>query len=183
MNSVTFFDFRAVYGETRLLDWLKDFTLSMVKDRKVFLGYIANLAIKNMPPIGFLKTFVVEKSGEHKDELNMKIKGLAPLVDIVRLFALEKGIRETSTIERINVLRDKHTIMKEYADELSHAFEFIMLLRIQHQFAQMKEGKSINNFINPKKLSNLEKRIAKETFQLISKIQDLIIERYKAMIW
>ena len=183
LNSVTFFDVRAVHGETRLLDWLKDFTLTMVKDKKVFLGYIANLAIKNMPPIGFLKTFVVEKSGEHKDKLNIKVKGLGPLVDLVRLFALEKGIRETSTIDRINILRDKHTIIKEYADELIHSFEFIMLLRIQHQFEQMKEGKEIDNFINPNALSNLEKRIAKETFQLVSKIQDLIIERYKAMIW
>ncbi|MDQ7787742.1 MAG: DUF294 nucleotidyltransferase-like domain-containing protein [Thermodesulfovibrionales bacterium] len=183
LNTVTFFDFRAVYGETRLLDWLKDFTLSMAKDSKIFLGYIANLAIKNRPPIGFLKTFVVEKSGEHKDKLNMKIKGLAPLVDIMRLFALEKGIKETSTIERIQVLRDKHTIVKEYADELIHAFEFIMMIRIQLQFEQIKESKEINNFINPNNLSNLEKRIAKETFQLISKIQDLIIERYKAMIW
>jgi len=183
MNSVTFFDFRAVYGETRLLDWLKDFTMSMLRDNKIFLGYIANLAIKNMPPIGFLKTFVVEKSGEHKDKLNMKVKGLAPLVDLVRLFALEKGIRETSTIERINVLRDKHTIIKEYADELIHSFEFIMLLRIRHQFEQMKDEKDIDNFINPNNLSNLEKRIAKETFQLISKIQDSTIERYKAMIW
>jgi CBS domain-containing protein len=136
-----------------------------------------------MPPIGFLKAFVVEKSGEHKDMLNMKIKGLAPLVDIVRLFALEKGIKETSTIERINVLKDKNTIVKEYGDELVHAFEFIMLLRIQHQLEQLKEGKDVNNFINPNNLSNLEKRIAKETFQLVSKIQDLIIERYKAMIW
>jgi CBS domain-containing protein len=183
MNSVTFFDIRAVYGETRLLDWLRDFTLSMVKDKKIFLGYIANLAIKNRPPIGFLKTFVVEKSGEHKDKLNLKVKGLGPLVDLVRLFALEKGIRETSTIDRINILRDKHTIIKEYADELIHSFEFIMSLRIQHQYEQMKEGKEINNFIDPNALSNLEKRIAKETFQLISKIQDLIIERYKAMIW
>jgi CBS domain-containing protein len=183
MNSVTFFDVRAVYGETRLLDWLRDFTLSMVKDKKIFLGYIANLAIKNRPPIGFLKTFVVEKSGEHKDKLNLKVKGLGPLVDLVRLFALEKGIRETSTIDRINILRDKHTIVKEYADELIHSFEFIMMLRIQHQYEQMKDGKEINNFIDPNALSNLEKRIAKETFQLISKIQDLIIERYKAMIW
>jgi CBS domain-containing protein len=183
LNSVTFFDFRAVYGEAKLLDWLKDFTLSMAKDNKIFLGYLANMAIKNTPPIGFLKTFVVEKSGEHKDQLNLKIKGLAPLVDIVRLFALEKGLKETSTIERIQSLRDKHTIIKEYADELLHAFEFILLLRIQNQFELMKEGQDINNFINPNNLSNLEKRIAKETFQLISKIQDLIIERYKAMIW
>ncbi len=183
LNSVTFFDFRAVYGETKLLEWLKDFVMNMVKDNKVFLGYIANMAIKNMPPIGFLKTFVVEKSGEHKDKLNLKVKGLAPLVDIVRLFALEKGIHETSTIERILTLKDKHTIIKEYADELLHAFEFILLLRIQNQFEQLKKGEDINNFINPNALSNLEKRIAKETFHLISKVQDLIIERYKAMIW
>lgn len=183
LNSVTFFDFRAVYGETKLLDWLKDYVMNMVRDNKVFLGYIANMAIKNMPPIGFLKTFVVEKSGEHKDKLNLKIKGLAPLVDIVRLFALEKGIYETSTIERILSLKNKHTIIKEYADELLHAFEFIMLLRIQNQFEQLKKGEDINNFINPNTLSNLEKRIAKETFHLISKVQDLIIERYKAMIW
>lgn len=183
LNSVTFFDLRAVYGETRLVEWLKDYTHSLVKDQKVFLGYIANLAIKNMPPIGFLKTFVVEKSGEHKDKLNMKVKGLAPLLDMVRLFALEKGIRETSTIERIHLLKDVHTIVKEYADELIHSFEFIMLLRIQHQFEQLKEEKEINNFIDPNALSNLEKRIAKETFQLISKIQDMVIERYKAMIW
>ena len=182
LNSVTFFDVRAVHGETQLLDWLKAYTLPMAADSKVFLGYIANQAIKNMPPIGFLKTFVVEKSGEHKDQLNMKIKGLAPLVDLVRLFALEKDIKETSTIERINILKDKHTIVQEYADELAHAFEFMMLLRIQHQLDQLKEGKDIDNFINPNNLSNLEKRIAKETFQLISKIQDVIIERYKAMI-
>ena len=183
LNSVTFFDVRAISGEARLLDWLKDFTLSMAKDNKIFLGYLANMAIKNMPPIGFLKTFVVEKSGEHKDQLNLKIKGLAPLVDIVRLFSLEKGLKETSTMERIQSLRDKHTIVKEYADELLHAFEFILLLRIQNQFECMKEGRDIDNFINPNNLSNLEKRIAKETFQLISRIQDLIIERYKAMIW
>ena len=47
----------------------------------------------------------MEKSGEHKDELNLKVKGIAPLVDIVRLFALEKGVRETSTLERIEALR------------------------------------------------------------------------------
>jgi len=46
--------------------------------------------VKNRPPLGFFKTFVVEKSGEHKDKLNLKIKGIAPIIDIVRLFSLEK---------------------------------------------------------------------------------------------
>jgi CBS domain-containing protein len=183
LNSVAFFDFRPMYGDTSLAEMLRDHLNALLKDKKVFLGYLANMAIKNQPPVGFFKSFVVEKGGVHKDELNLKIKGLAPLVDILRLFALEKGIRETSTMERIDTLRSMHTIVKEYADDFEQAFEFITLLRIHHQYEQISNGVAPDNFINPNRLSNLEKRSIKGAFQLISKIQDLIIELYKALIW
>jgi CBS domain-containing protein len=183
MNSLAFFDFRPLYGELALAETLRDDLNAFLRDQKVFLGFLASMAIKNTPPIGFFKSFVVEKGGEHKNELNLKVKGLAPLVDIVRLFSLEKGIRETSTLERIGMLRSKHTIVEEYADDFEYAFEFIMLLRIHNQYAQISSGQAPDNFINPNKLSNLEKRSIKEAFQVISKVQDLIIERYKTLIW
>jgi CBS domain-containing protein len=183
LNSVAFFDFRPMYGEVSLAENLRDDLNALLKGEKVFLGYLANMAIKNQPPIGFFKSFVVDKGGEHKDELNLKVKGLAPLVDIMRLFALEKGIRETSTLERIDTLRGVHTIAQEYADDFEQAFEFMMLLRIHHQFRQISAGQAPDNFINPNKLSNLEKRSIKEAFQLITKVQNLIIERYKSLIW
>ena len=141
------------------------------------------MAIKNTPPVGFFKSFVVEKGGEHKDQLNLKVKGLAPLVDIVRLFALEKGINETSTLERIETLRSRHTMVAEYADDLVLAFDFIMLVRIHNQYEQLRTGRTPDNFINPNRLGNLEKRSIKEAFHLISTIQAQIIERYKSLIW
>ncbi len=183
LHSVTFFDFRPMFGDITLAETLRDDLNALLRDKRVFLGYLANMAIKNRPPIGFFKSFVVEKGGEHKDLLNLKVKGLAPLVDIVRLFALEKGIHETSTLERIETLRPLHTIVEEYADDLEQAFEFIMLLRIHHQFRQLSAGEAPDNFINPKRLSNLEKRSIKDAFHLITKIQDMIIERYKSLIW
>ncbi len=183
IHSVAFFDFRHMAGEAALAEELRDYLDLQLKDEKVFLGHVANQAIKNRPPIGFLKSFVVEKGGEHKDELNLKIKGIAPLVDIVRLFSLEKGIRETSTLERLETLRSRHTIVRQYADDLEQAFEFITLLRIHNQYARISSGEEADNFINPNKLSNLEKRSIKEAFQLISKIQELVIERYKSLIW
>jgi CBS domain-containing protein len=124
----------------------------------------------------------VEKSGEHKDELNLKIKGIAPLVDVVRFFALERGVKETSTLGRIHALKERHPIVKEHADGIQHALEFIMLLRIQHQYDQIKAGKGPDNFINPQNLSNLEKKTIREAFHLISKMQGMIFERYKAFI-
>jgi CBS domain-containing protein len=183
LNSVTLFDFRPMYGDFYLVESLRDHLNTLLKDQKVFLGHLANLAIRNAPPIGFLKSFVVEKSGEHKDQLNLKVKGLAPLVDIIRLFALEKGVRETSTIGRIETLRNTHTMVMEYADDFEHAFELIMLLRIHHQFAQVGSGHAPDNFIYPNRLSHLEKRSMKEVFHLITKMQNLIIERYKSLIW
>lgn len=183
LKSLIFFDYRPIHGEFSLSEELRDSLISMLEGQQLFLGYMANEIIHNMPPIGFFKSFVVEKSGEHKDTFDLKIKGIAPLVDAIRLFALEKGVRETSTLERINALKSIHTIVKEYADELEYAFEFLMLLRIHHQFEQMISGKEPDNFVNPYKLSNLEKRILKEAFNIISKMQGLIIERYKPMIW
>jgi len=177
-----FFDFRAIYGDFSLEESLRDYLLSIVKDQRVFLGYLANLAVRNKPPLGFFKTFVVEKSGEHKDKLNLKIKGIAPIVDIIRLFSLEKGIRETSTLERIESLKNKHGVVRDYADEIIYAFEFLMLLRMKHQYDQVIQGIMPDNFINPENLSNLEKKLLKDTFQLISKLQDILIERYKIMI-
>lgn len=183
LNSVTFFDFRSMCGENGLADALRDHLIDHLRDEKVFLGYLANMAIKNSPPVGFLKSFVVEKGGQHKDELNLKVKGIALLVDIIRLFALEKGVRETSTLERIEALRNKHTIVGEYADDFEQAFEFIMLLRIHHQYEQIRTGKAPDNFVNPNNLSHLERRSIKDAFSLVSNVQDLIIERYKSFIW
>jgi CBS domain-containing protein len=182
LNSVAFFDFRPMYGETSLAELLRDHLNVLLKDQKVFLGYLANMAIKNQPPVGFFKSFVVDKAGVHKDELNLKIKGLAPLVDILRLFALEKGIRETSTMERIETLRSMHTIVRN-TPTISNRPSSSSCLRIHHQYEQISKGMAPDNFINPNRLSNLEKRSIKEAFHLISKIQDLIIELYKALIW
>jgi CBS domain-containing protein len=183
LNSVAFFDFRPMYGDIPLADSLRDHLNGLLKNEKVFLGYLANMAIRNTPPVGFLKSFVVEKSGEHKDELNLKIKGLAPLVDLMRLFALERGIRETSTLERIETLQPMHTVVQEYADDIEQAFEFMTLLRIHHQYQQISSGKQPDNFINPNLLSNLEKRSIKMAFHLVTKLQDQVIERYKSLIW
>ncbi|WP_420263759.1 DUF294 nucleotidyltransferase-like domain-containing protein [Candidatus Magnetominusculus dajiuhuensis] len=183
LNAVTLFDFRAICGEDGLADAFRVHLQSHIADNRLLIGKAASLAIKNAPPIGFLKTFVVEKSGEHKDMLNLKVKGVSPIVDLVRLFALEKGVGSTPTLKRIEELADKHSIVKQYAEELIHAFEFIMLLRIQHQYEKIRNALPPDNFIRPDRLTNLQKRTVKEAFQIISKIQGMVIERYREMIW
>jgi CBS domain-containing protein len=67
-------------------------------------------------------------------------------------------------------------------DELQYAFESVTLLRVHHQYRQMEAGQPIDNFIRLDGLSNLERQSLKNTFRLIIRIQDLVMDRYKAFI-
>ncbi len=182
LKSLLFFDFRPLYGDESLAWELREHLGGLLPEYPAFMGFLANMLVKNRPPIGFFGAVAVERSGEHKDGLNLKIKGVAPLVDIARFFALEKGIRQASTMERLEALRGGTTMLSDLVDELEHAFEFIALLRVHHQYRQMEDGKPIDNFIRLDTLSSLERQSLKNTFRLILKVQDLVMDRYKAFI-
>ncbi|HWR90585.1 MAG TPA: DUF294 nucleotidyltransferase-like domain-containing protein, partial [Dissulfurispiraceae bacterium] len=66
LKTLIFFDFRPVYGEYALAEELRDHITPAMEGQKIFLGNVANVIVKNLPPLGFLKSFVVEKSGDHK---------------------------------------------------------------------------------------------------------------------
>ena len=140
VQSSIFFDFRVVHGDALLGERLRDHVLAQLADERGFLNFVVNQIVTNRPPIGFFGSFVVEKSGEHKDQLNLKARGINPLVDLVRFFAFEKGCRETGTLERIAALRETHATVREYADVLVQALDFLLLLRVHSQYRQESAG-------------------------------------------
>ena len=182
LRSLIFFDFRPLDDEAGLGAALRAHLTAEIARTPAFLGFLAAQIVRNPPPLGFLHRFVVEKEGEHKDRLNLKLKAIAPIVDLARLFALEKGLPETGTLDRLRALRPKHTIVGSYGEELEQAFEFLMALRLHHQLAQVAAGREPDNFVDPDALSALEQKTAREAFSLVARLQALVIERYRASI-
>jgi CBS domain-containing protein len=183
LRALILFDFRPLRPEDGLAGELRSHLAAAIRRTPAFLGFLANQTVKNPPPLGFLNRIVVEKEGEHRDRLNLKLKAIAPIVDLARLFALEKGIPETGTLDRLRALRTLNTIVGSYGEELEQAFEFLMSLRIHHQHAQVVAGREPDNFVDPDRLSALEKKTAREAFSLVAKLQGLVIDRYRASIW
>jgi CBS domain-containing protein len=183
LRSLILFDFRPLHGADDLAKRLREHLAAIIERSPAFLGFLANQIVKNPPPLGFLHHFVVEKEGEHKDRLNLKLKAIAPIVDLARLFALEKGLPETGTLDRLQALREQNTIVGRFGEGLEQAFEFLMLLRIHRQQAQVAAGLEPENFVDPNTLSALERKTAREAFGLVAKVQGLVIERYRASIW
>lgn len=178
LASCILFDFRPAYGDFTLAEHLREHLQTRLKNQDMFLKLMAQLTINLRPPIGLFKGFIVEKTGKHKNKLNLKFTCLAPLVNIVRLFSLETYIPETSTLDRLHALKAIHAIVGEFGEELEYAFEFLTMLKIRHQHEQIQQGQEPDNFINPKALSNFEQKVFKESCQVILKIQDMINKKY-----
>lgn len=175
--SMEMLDLRSVHGDDQILKSLQVAIYKIVRDTEDFMDYLATETVENRPPLGFFRKFVVEKSGEHRNELNLFRKGIIPVVSSVRLFSLENEINEQSTLRRLKALSENREFSQ--GNDLLIAFDYLMMLLMHHQIEQIQLGESPDSFINPEQMSTLEKKTLKETFQLMANIYEFIEKGYK----
>lgn len=178
LRSLIFFDFRPLYGNQLLAEQLRAYLSYTAKGNQAFLGQMAGIVLQNRPAIGIFGQLTGERSGPQKGRVNFKINALCPIIDLARLTALEAGVYHTSTVERLLELTSVSRVTDGVAGELVQAFEFVMSLRLRHQFLQIKEGGEPDNFIDPDRLSVLEKRMLKEIFKRILNVQQAAKQKY-----
>jgi CBS domain-containing protein len=177
-NALNLFDFRGLHGDLRLAADLKRHLVAALRDQNFFLKAVADLTTDYRPPLNLFGSLTVAKDGDHANQLDLKKNCLTPLINIIRLFSFESHIQETSTAERLAILKTSHPIVKILGDDLAYALEFLSIIRIRHQLEQVSAGLAPDNFINPKRLSSLEQRSLKEICRLLSRILDDIGRKY-----
>ncbi|HLW53122.1 MAG TPA: DUF294 nucleotidyltransferase-like domain-containing protein [Candidatus Angelobacter sp.] len=182
-NALIFFDMRPVAGDFALFEELRARNHELVEKAGFFKSMLAHVSINHKPPLGFFRTFVVEHSGEHKNELDLKLFGTWPIVGVARLFALDAGVDQTNTVDRLNAVAALEYEDRALLNDLGQAFEFLTLLRLEQQVKQMASGEPLSNYISPGELSNLHKGLLKEAFQTIVRAQAAVERRFKSAVW
>ena len=135
--------------------------------------------VKVSPPITAFKKFATERHGENKGTFDLEKKGIMPLVDIVRLYALKEGIMETSTLERLRRLQDLSSPMGGHCQELEYAFQLMNGLCLQEQFERWRRDNTVQARIDPTQLNKLEEKALKQIFSFIARLQIHIQERHE----
>lgn len=182
-NALIFFDMRPVAGDAALFERLRTKNWERLKDAQFFKSVLAFVSLNHKPPLGFFRTFVVERGGQHKNELDLKLFGTWPIVSAARLFALDAGLEQTNTMDRLNALESLGYESPALLKDLREAFEFLTALRLERQLHQITAGQPISNYISPGSLSNLQKTLLKEAFQTIARAQSVIEARFKTAVW
>ncbi|MDG3088203.1 DUF294 nucleotidyltransferase-like domain-containing protein [Vibrio hannami] len=180
LNSSIFFDLDGVYGRLKWAEQLNSFIVRRARKNNRFLACLARNALNRTPPLGFFKSFVMEKDGQHKNSINLKRRGTAPLADLIRVHALAVGSRSQNSFERLDDIEEAGILPKGRAQDLRDAMEFISMVRIRHQGIDVENGIEPDNNIEPDNISDFERRNLKDAFQILSNAQNFLKFRYQA---
>jgi CBS domain-containing protein len=178
MLSSIFFDLRPVYGTFSLFDELQINVLKQTKNNEFFIAHMVGNALTHQPPLGFFRNFVMVNDDKHKNTLDVKHRGVVPIVDIARVIALDNGIKESNTVDRLDAALKCKALSAEMHGNLIDALEYIGSLRIRHQAKQIRAGLSADNYLPPEELSGLEKNHLKDSFSIIKSMQQFFESRY-----
>ncbi len=179
MLSSIFFDLRPVHGEKELFHELQSEILDKTRGNGIFTAYMASNALTHRPPLGFFRTFVLIHDGAHDDTFDIKHRGIVPITDIARVFALSQGLKPVNTTERLQAAAETPILSQEMGENLIDALEFIASLRINHQAEQIRKGVPADNYLPPDDLSDLERRHLKDAFRVIQDMQETMESRYQ----
>lgn len=178
LNSSIFFDLDAVHGEEHFVEQLQDLVATKASQHPKFLAAMARNALLRTPPLGFFRTFVMEKDGKHNNSINLKRRGTAPMIDLIRIHALACGSRAQNSFERLNDISETALLAPGISDRIRYALEFISMVRIRHQVIDLQEDREPDNNIEPENVSDTERHNLKEAFQVLSNAQKFLKFRY-----
>ena len=141
---------------------------------KDYLSDALRFALAKKPPIGFVKDFIVDHSGENRGGLNLKEGGLSPIASLARWMAIVQGDVRGGTIERVRRASEAGLLQGDEASVLVGAFTEIHQLVFDEEIVAIRAGSKPTTWVSPNSLDSLTRRHLRETFRSISSIQSTI---------
>ena len=172
-----FFDFRGVWGDGSLPRKLTEHLYTILEPRNTrFFAKLAAAAVDNPSPLTFFRNFVVERSGEHKDEFDVKARAMRPLTDAARVLVLHARQGDVNnTFRRFERLADLEPQNAELYRAAAEAYEVLIRLRATKGLERQDSGR----FLQPAELSRVQRLLLRNSFDPISEVQSLLSIRFQ----
>ncbi|WP_207422587.1 DUF294 nucleotidyltransferase-like domain-containing protein [Desertivirga brevis] len=170
----TFFDCRFVYGEESIMNELFDFLdEELQKPMEKLFANMAKNSLQYEPPLTFFKNIKTITIGS-QEVFDIK-KTMTPIVDLVRVYSLKNRIFKVNTGERLKALKDRGVFSDVEYNELMQSYYYLMGLRLKKQASQIiYDNTPPDNYIDPNRLTKIERVTLKEIFRTIENFQSKI---------
>ena len=171
MLASVMFDLRPIGGAVRLFENLQEETLSAARKNTIFVGHMIMNSLKHTPPLGLFRGFATVRSGEHKNELDLKMNGVIPVVDLGRIYALQGKLSAVNTRARLEAAVTAGVISQSGGQDLIDAYDLIAETRLNQQAAEIRAGRKPDNYMLPSDLSDFERSHLRDAFVVVRTMQ------------
>ncbi len=174
MLASVMFDLRPIGGNFALFEDLQTDTLGAAAKNSIFVAHMISNSLKHTPPLGLLRGFATIRSGEHKNQLDLKHNGVVPVVDLGRVYSLQGKLPEANTRARLKAAEAAGVLSPSGARDLLDAYDLIAETRLDHQVALVKAGQAPDNYLPPADLSDFERSHLRDAFVVVKTMQSAV---------
>ncbi len=181
LRAVKAFDLRGIYGDDDLVTRLREgIRARLGEGARRFLAILMRGATENRPPLSFFGRFELERGKGEAEGLNLRERGLDPVVGVARTLALEAGfLRSTNTFDRLRHLREALPDLQRETSALLEAFTTLSDMHLRAQMEAAESGEPGSDFVDPNVLHKSQQNLLKETFKKVDKVQSALQDRYE----
>jgi len=171
LTFAVFFDFRAVCGDTAIVDALRQHVFAELRAAPAFFPHFARDTLNFKPPVMlFGRVLMGGAKNAHRGLLDLKSATL-PIVAFARLYALRHDIAQTGTLDRLDALAEAGKIAPASRDEITATYTFLTRLRLQQQALSVHSGNAPNNLVELRRLGYTDRTLLRQAFAHIRVLQ------------
>ena len=172
-------DLRAVHGDLDLEQPVKAGLQQALQENPRFLQHMVRGVIANRPPLNnFLRRIRTLKT-EQGRMINIKRRGLQPIIDFARILTLRVGFLDSSnTFDRLEYLQHAEPKLNNTLRDALETYRHLNDIRLGHHLHAVKMGVPADNWLSVDKLSDTQHEMLKAAFSAIESIQAVLAQRF-----
>ncbi|MEQ6916985.1 putative nucleotidyltransferase substrate binding domain-containing protein [Halomonas aquatica] len=176
MHLAIMLDAHAVAGNAALLERLREELFERCSRDEILLSYFARAALRFSTP---LTLFGSLKKPQHG--VDIKKGGIFPIVHGVRTLALERGIKATSTLDRLEALVVDGRLDERFAEDLGEALSLFTEMRLRQQLERLEDPdgrRQEPDRVVVQELSSLERDLLREALHIVKEFKQRLSHRF-----
>ncbi|MBL8586753.1 MAG: cyclic nucleotide-binding domain-containing protein [Bradyrhizobiaceae bacterium] len=179
-----FFDAVSVTGPSELLDRAKSAMIELMHGEGAYLSRFARAIDQFEGASAGVFTSIMASVGVGSDEIDVKKTGTFPIVHGIRTFAIDVGLKEVSTVKRIEALAANGNLGAEMARDLVGALSYFMEIRLGSQLRAMKTGKrELEAIVRLNELSTRDRDLLRDALRVVKRFREVVRSRYHLTVF
>jgi CBS domain-containing protein len=173
-----YFDLRPLAGAREPGEALAGLVRSEARQSRVLLGLLARDVVVRRVPLTLLGNLAIRRQRGGRGTVDVKSGGVMQLTGAARVAALELGLGETNTIDRIRAAGARGLYRDDEVREIADASQHLMRLRLVHQLAQIARGETADNRVAPATLSRADRLLFVDALRTVERVQGGLRQRF-----